>query len=177
MCGGGHKIDSCGLKCSLCFGLRHTKDKCWKNTCTKLTNTRPKCAKCEGGHKTDNCGLKYSLCFRLKHTEDRCWKKSTKGLHATTNFLEVLVDDEKVTLIELNHVGGREQHISSRVRIPKRRLPIIANLGEKQEKMIAENEQRGVNMGFEVAMKSKILSHFIKGKISLTPMETILIIP
>jgi hypothetical protein len=26
-------------------------------------------------------------------------------------------------------------------------------------------------------MKFKILSHFIKGKISLTPMETILIIP
>jgi hypothetical protein len=26
----------------------------------KLTNLRPKCAKCGGGHKTDNCGLK---CF------------------------------------------------------------------------------------------------------------------
>jgi predicted aspartyl protease len=31
-------------------------------------------------------------------------------------------------------------------------------------------------MGFEVVVKSKILSHFIKGKTSLTPMETILII-
>jgi hypothetical protein len=31
-------------------------------------------------------------------------------------------------------------------------------------------------MGFEVVVKSKILFHFIKGKTSLTPMETILII-
>jgi hypothetical protein len=28
-------------------------------------------------------------------------------------------------------------------------------------------------MGSEAVVKSKILSHFIKGKISLTPMETI----
>jgi hypothetical protein len=32
-------------------------------------------------------------------------------------------------------------------------------------------------MGFEVVMKFKILSHSIKGKIALTPMETIFIIP
>jgi len=25
-CGDGHKIDNCGLKCSFCFGLGHTKD-------------------------------------------------------------------------------------------------------------------------------------------------------
>jgi hypothetical protein len=31
-------------------------------------------------------------------------------------------------------------------------------------------------MGFKAIMKSKIQSHFIKGKISLTPMETILTI-
>jgi hypothetical protein len=31
-------------------------------------------------------------------------------------------------------------------------------------------------MGAGSVVKSKILSHFIKGKISLTPMETILII-
>ncbi len=32
-------------------------------------------------------------------------------------------------------------------------------------------------MGTEALMKSKILSHFIKGQVSLTPMETMLIIP
>ncbi len=27
-CGGGHKIDNCGLKCSFYFGLGHTEDSC-----------------------------------------------------------------------------------------------------------------------------------------------------
>jgi len=34
-----------------------------------------------------------------------------------------------------------------------------------------------INIGIEAPIKSKILSRFIKRKISLTPMETILIIP
>jgi hypothetical protein len=42
--------------------------------------------------------------------------------------------------------------------------------------MIVENEQRGANLGSEAVVKSKILSHFIKGNFFLTPMETILII-
>jgi len=54
---------------------------------------------------------------------------------------------------------------------------MIANPVEEQEEGIAEKEQRGTNMGAEATMKSKILFHFIKGKISLTPKETILIIP
>jgi hypothetical protein len=71
-------------------------------------DTRPKCAKCGSGHKTNNCGLKYSFCFGLGHMEDRCWKKSTKGLPTTTNFLEVLVNDEEATLAELNRICGRD---------------------------------------------------------------------
>jgi hypothetical protein len=43
--------------------------------------------------------------------------------------------------------------------------------------VITKDEQRGANLGSKAIVKSKILSHFIKGKISLTPMETILIIP
>jgi hypothetical protein len=63
------------------------------------------------------------------------------------------------------------------VRIQKRRLPITTNPIEKQEEVITEDEQRGTNMGLEAVVKSKILSHFIKRKIALTPMETIRIIP
>jgi hypothetical protein len=81
-------------------------------------------------------------------------------LPTTTNFLEVLVDDEEV---EFNHICGGNRHIFS-------------GLTKEQEKGIVKEEQRGANMGFEVVMKSKILFHFIKGKIFLTPMETILII-
>jgi hypothetical protein len=43
--------------------------------------------------------------------------------------------------------------------------------------MIAKNEHRGANMGSKAFVKFKILPHFIKGKISLTSMETIFIIP
>jgi hypothetical protein len=32
-------------------------------------------------------------------------------------------------------------------------------------------------MSREAPVKSKILSHFIKGKVSLSPMETVLMIP
>jgi hypothetical protein len=53
---------------------------------------------------------------------------------------------------------------------------VTIDLVEEQEKGINE-EHREPNMRIEAAMKSKILSHFIKGKISLTTMETILMIP
>jgi len=158
-------------RCQLCCSEEHIA-----STCLKLVDTRPKCANCEGGHKTNNCGLKCSFYLRLGHTKDRCWKKSTKGLPATTNFLEVLVDDEEATMAELNHVCGEDQHIFSGVRIPKRKLPIISNLAEEREEVITEDKQKGANMGSKTIVKSKILFHYIKGKIILTPMETILII-
>ncbi len=54
------------------------------------------------------CGLKCSFCFRLRHMEDMCLKKSAKGLPTTTNFLEVLVDDEEAILVELNRICGED---------------------------------------------------------------------
>jgi hypothetical protein len=40
-----------------------------------------------------------------------------------------------------------------------------------------EVQGEGTGVGRETTVKSKILSHFIKGKISFSPMETILMIP
>ncbi len=40
-----------------------------------------------------------------------------------------------------------------------------------------EVAREGARVSRETTIKSKILSHFIKGKISLSPMETILMIP
>jgi len=42
---------------------------------------------------------------------------------------------------------------------------------------IPEAEREGVGANRDASVRSKILSHFIKGKIPLSPMETILIIP
>jgi hypothetical protein len=139
--------------CQLCHSEEHTA-----STCPKLADTRPKCAKCGGVHKTDNCGLKCSFCFGLGHMKERCWKNFAKGLPVTTNFLEVLVDDEKVTLAKLNHVCGKDQHIVSRVRIPKKRLPITTNPAKEQEEVIMEDGQRRANLGSKVVVKFKILS-------------------
>jgi hypothetical protein len=50
--------------------------------------------------------LKCSFCLGLRHKEERCWKKTGKGLHAITNFLEVVVNDEEAILAELNRVCG-----------------------------------------------------------------------
>jgi len=38
-------------------------------------------------------------------------------------------------------------------------------------------EEECMRMNRETTVKSKILSHFIKGKIALSPMETVLMIP
>jgi hypothetical protein len=89
--------------CQLCRSEKHIA-----SACPKLVHTRPKCDKCGGGQKVDNCGLKCYFCLGLRHVEKKCWKKTTKGLRATTNFLEVLVDDEEATLVKLNRVCGND---------------------------------------------------------------------
>jgi hypothetical protein len=136
--------------CQLCRLEEHIA-----STCLKLAYTMPKCAKCRSGHKTDDCGLKCSLCFGLRHTKDKCWKKSTKGLSTTTNFLEVLVNDGKATLLKLNCIYGGDQHIFSEVKVPKRRLPIITNSVEEREEN-AKRKHRGANMGVEAVVKYMI---------------------
>jgi hypothetical protein len=83
--------------------------------------------------------LKCLICFGLGHIEDRCWKKFAKGLSATTNFLEVLVDDEEANLSKLNCICGGDYHIFFEVKIPKMILPKIANPIEEQEDGIAKN--------------------------------------
>jgi hypothetical protein len=60
---------------------------------------RPKCGKCvRGGAKTKKYGLTCSYYFGLGHIEECCWKKNGKGLAASANYLEVVVNDEEATL-------------------------------------------------------------------------------
>jgi hypothetical protein len=58
----------------------------------------------------------------MGYTEDRCWKIFAKDPLATTNFLEVLVNDEKTTLSELNYICGEEELVFFGIKMPKRRL-------------------------------------------------------
>ncbi len=89
-------------------------------------------------------------------------------------FVEVLLDDEQATLQQLNRLCG-DKNLFSHTRVPWRRMPIeVAPMGDVPSPKIAREGTRVIR---EATVKSKILSHFIKGKISLSPMETILMIP
>jgi predicted aspartyl protease len=127
-------------------------------------------------HKTENCGVKCSFCSGLGHSEDRCWKKpkDERSNSGAANFLEVLLNDEAAIAQQLDRFCENE-NVFSHTRIPKQRLPVElppAGVGPSTE--VAEN---GTIPNPENSIRSKILSHFIKGKISLTPMETVMIIP
>jgi len=157
--------------CQICKGGDHIA-----TTCPRLNEPRPKCAKCGMSHRTENCGIKCSFCSGLRHLEDKCWKKPKDGKSQSgaANFLEVLLNNEEATLQQLNKLCGNES-IFSYTRVPRRRMPVeVAPAGTEPSPEAAEE---GTGMNRENSIRSKILSHFIKGKISLTPMETVLMIP
>jgi hypothetical protein len=120
-------------------------------------------------HRIENCGVKCSFCAGLEHSEDRCWKKPKDGrLHSgAANFVEVLLNDEEATRQQLNRLCGN-QEVFSYTRVPRRRMPIEVTLISNVPSPEVQGE--GSRVGRETIVKSKILSHFIKGKISFSPM-------
>jgi hypothetical protein len=127
-------------------------------------------------HRIENYGVKCSFCSSLGHSEDRCWKKSKDGRSnsGAVNFLEVLLDDEAATVQQLDKFCENE-NVFSYTRIPRRRHPVELPLAAAvPSTKVAED---GTVTNREHSIRSKILSHFIKGKISLTPMETVMMIP
>jgi len=109
----------------------------------------------------------------LGHSEDQCWKKPKDGKSQSraANFLEVLLNDEVATE-QLNKLCGNESLLFY-TRVPRRRIPVEVT----PERAGPIPEAVGEGAGRDTLVRSKILSHFIKGKISLSPMETILMIP
>jgi len=157
--------------CQLCKGKDHVA-----TACPRLNEARPKCAKCNLSHRTENCGVKCTFYTGLGHSEDKCWRKPKDGKSAAgaANFLEVMLDDEAATEQQLNRLCGNENAFSY-TQVPRRRTPIDVTPGRIAP--VPEVEREGTGMSRDVSLKSKILSHFIKGKISLSPMETVLMIP
>jgi predicted aspartyl protease len=158
-------------ECQICNGKDHTATKC-----PRQNEPRPKCAKCGMPHRTESCGLKCYFCSGLGHSEDRCWKRQKEGKSylGTANFLEVLLDDEEATLQQLNRLCGDED-VFSYTRVPRRRMPIEVPSADTSPAPEVAGDSTVV--GRENSIRSKILSHFIKGKISPTPMETVMMIP
>jgi hypothetical protein len=82
----------------------------------------------------------------------------------------MLLNDEETTLQQLNKLCGNES-ILSYTRVPRRRMPVEMALTGTGPSSEAAREDTGMNR--ENFVRSKILSHFIKGKVSMTPMETV----
>jgi hypothetical protein len=59
--------------------------------------------------------------------------------------------------------------------VPRRRTPVDVAPGGVV--LVPEAEREGASVSRDTSVRSKILSYFIKGKIPLSPMETILMIP
>jgi hypothetical protein len=157
--------------CQICKGKDHMA-----TACPRQNEARSKCAKCSLPHRTENCGVKCTFCTGLGHSEDKCWKKPRDGKSASgmANFLEVMLNDEVATEQQLNRLCGNENAFSY-TRVPRRRTPVEVTPGGIAP--IPEAEREGAGISREAPVKSKILSHFIKGKVSLSPMETVLMIP
>ncbi len=158
-------------ECQICKGRDHIA-----TTCPRLNEPRPKCAKCGMPHRTENCGVKCSFCLGLRHSKDRCWKKSKDGKShfRAPNFLEVLLNDKAATLQQLNELCGNE-NVFSYTRVLRRRLPVeMPPTGTAPSTELAKDN---TVVSQENSIRSKILSHFIKRKISLTPMEIVMMIP
>ncbi len=83
------------------------------------------------------------------------------------------MDDKEMTMQQLNKLCGNENFFSY-TRVPRRRMPIEVALGGIVRTPKANGE--GIGMNRETSIRSKIISHFIKKKISLSPMEIILMI-
>jgi hypothetical protein len=92
----------------------------------------------------------------------------------TANFVEVLLSDEEAMLQQLNRLCGNEK-VFSYTRVPRGRVHV--EVAPMTNAPSPEVEEEGVRMNRETTVKSKILSHFIKGKIALSPMEIVLMIP
>jgi predicted aspartyl protease len=156
--------------CQICKGGDHLA-----TTCPRLNEAWPKCAKYSMPHRTENCGIKCTFCTSLGHSEDRCWKKPKDGKShsGAANFLEVLLNDEAANLQQLNKLCGNE-NLFSHTRVPRRRVHVEVASGGAEPTPQAVGD--GIGADRDATIRSKILSHFIKGKISLSPMETILMI-
>ncbi len=92
------------------------------------------------------------------------------------NYLEVMVDDEEVVRNQLDRICGKNQDLFSHTKIQRHRVLVdtmVRGQEEANEKDLAQRKDVNIGLEKDAIIKSKILTHFIKGKISLTPMETI----
>ncbi len=93
----------------------------------------------------------------------------------------MLVNDEEAVQNQLDKICGNNHDLFSHIKVPRRRIHVEANTRERKGTDVAKGDlvrrkDVGISLEKESIVKSKILTHFIMGKISLTPTEMILTI-
>jgi hypothetical protein len=83
------------------------------------------------------------------------------------------VNDEKTTLKQLNRLCGTKDDIFFGAKIPQGRLPVEI----RDVEIATGGEVKRINSAKNPTICSKILHHFIQGKIPLSLMETIFVTP
>jgi len=81
-------------------------------------------------HRIKNYGIKCFFCSGLGHSEDKCWKKPKDGKSnfRATIFLEILLNDRKETMQELNKLC-RNDNVFSFIRMLRGRMHVELALG------------------------------------------------
>jgi hypothetical protein len=100
----------------------------------------------------------------MGHIEHKCWKhgKDGKAQFVANNYLQILVDDEGAMLEELNKLCATKHDVFIRVKIPRKCLLIKETNGE----VACDHEAGHVDINTSSIIRSKIFTHFVKGKIS-----------
>jgi len=90
----------------------------------------------------------------------------------------VLINDEKTTLAKLNRLCGANNNVFLGTIIPRQRnLVVVPEVNKNRKEVFEEGGATQRKFGNEMSTtKSKILTHFLNGKISFTPLEKFLII-
>jgi hypothetical protein len=91
-------------------------------------------------------------------------------------------DDDEAVQNQLDKICGSNHDLFSHIRVPRQRIHVEINTGEQKgidaaEGDLARKKDVGISLEKTSIIKSTIFTHFINGRISFTPMETILTIP
>jgi hypothetical protein len=91
----------------------------------------------------------------MGHTEDKCWRMNGKAPSTFVNLLEILVNVEEITLIELNRLCEIKHIVFSNVHMPKRKMHVQAFTSRGGTKKLHDNEGMDVrNLGANGNIKS-----------------------
>ncbi len=109
--------------------------------------------KCGGLHKIENCGLRCSFYEGLGHVNEHCWeKKDPKMRLTTTNYLEMMVDDEEEVQNQLDRICGKNHDLFLHTRVPRQRVPMETIIGENGGVDVLEGDsswRKDVGIGLE----------------------------